>query len=80
MRDIGDDEQRSVRPQMPVAQRVAAALGVPIENPYVRQIAIAPVEIKSVANNELIGDLKPDITNLNRLDPAAGLVKQCHNS
>ena len=27
MRDIGDDEQRSVRPQMPVAQRVAAARG-----------------------------------------------------
>ena len=27
MRDIGDDEQRSVQPQMPVAQRVAAARG-----------------------------------------------------
>ena len=27
MRDIGDDEQRSVRPQLPVAQRVAAARG-----------------------------------------------------
>ena len=25
MRDIGDDEQRSVRPQMPAAQRVARA-------------------------------------------------------
>ena len=30
MRDIGDDEQRSMRPQMPVAQRVAAARGRPL--------------------------------------------------
>ena len=28
MRDIGDDEQRSVWSQMPVAQRVAAARGL----------------------------------------------------